>query len=342
MCIHIIAVCPQCGTETGEYTLVRLCDVRARELNIVPLSPIDHIDRFAEARGLERCGPQGTLPVRSVFDPAPHCPNPWCPPSSQHQQTPTLPQFLLQAAQGEVLSALPRFTNPWSQDDRDILLGVALNTDLETAWAWLAAQHESDVAAGQLPSPNTHIAASRTLDADPTPAANGSAIAAQTPAGNQVAQANPGAANQPSHPNHADNAGKGNFHPANSKAGSSTAARAAQPKGRVRRPWTEEELQALHEHIANRRWTAPELPEKDPRLRNRTPEAIESKIYVLTGGRARANKAKRANRGSRTGSCNPGHNNPRRKPDPGAGPGSGPGIAGGSTLSSISMAQIAS
>jgi hypothetical protein len=230
---------------------------------MVPLSPLDNIDRFSSERGLERCGPHGTLFVRSVFGPATHCPNLWCSPSSQSQQIPTLPQFLLQAAQGQVLSSLPGFTNLWSQEDRDILLAIALGpeSDLEAARAWLAAQYESGGGAGLHPPPNTQIDASENPVAGPTLAANGSTVAAQIPPGNQVAHASSAAASQPGHSNHAGNAGTDNFNPASSQAGPSTEAPAAQPRGRVRGlPWTEEELQALDEHIATRSWTTPELP----------------------------------------------------------------------------------
>lgn len=154
MCIDIVAVCPWCGAETDEYTLVRLCDAKSRELRFTELSPLENVIRFSsqrQARGdpVHDCGAHGRITIRSVLDPAACCRDPACsfrPPSGQG--SPTLLQFLAQAA--ETFSGLPGFTNPWIRSDEDILLCSALNlmSDLDSARAWLAAQGGYGAATG--------------------------------------------------------------------------------------------------------------------------------------------------------------------------------------------------
>lgn len=160
MCINIVAVCPWCGAETDEYTLVRLCDTKSREFRFTELSPLEniiHISSQRQARGdpVHDCGPHGRITIRSVFESATCCRDPMCsfhPPIGL--QSPTLLQFLAEAA--ETFSGFPGFTNPWTRSDEDILLCSALNmmSDLDSARAWLAAQRSYETATGVQPQPS--------------------------------------------------------------------------------------------------------------------------------------------------------------------------------------------
>ncbi|KAL2161695.1 hypothetical protein VTH06DRAFT_8257 [Thermothelomyces fergusii] len=306
MCINIVAVCPWCGAETNEYTLVRLCDEKSREFRFTELSPLENMINFSsqrQARGdpIHDCGAQGRITIRSVFEPAACCRDPLC--SFRlpiGQESTTLLEFLGQAA--GALSSFPGFTNPWNRSDEDILLCSAL-----------------------------HLMNDNFLDT----------YQLQT----HQQQEQPEQQHQDRYQHQQEHR--------QDQQQQQRQEQASRPPRKPSRAWTAEEIQALYENMNNPEWTYARMSEQDPRLRNRTAHAIESKVYEVRGKRKALREARKAggggvtskqhlkqrNRGGRSGSasCKPPaaeeHLRRREHDDDGdgshdGGSGAGPGLAG--------------
>ncbi|KAL2170772.1 hypothetical protein VTG60DRAFT_4427 [Thermothelomyces hinnuleus] len=251
-----------------------------------------------QARGdpVHDCSAHGRITIRSVLDPAACCRDPACsfrPPSGQ--ESPTLLQFLAQAA--ETFSGLPGFTNPWIRSDEDILLCSALNlmSDLNSARAWLAAQGGYGAATGvQLPPSHYHdhynanesaIVNTNQADYGNTTNMNDNPLYDHQP------QTDPPQASQTAWPQNYQQHQQQHHQEQQQEQQQE---QAAQPTRKSSRAWTAEEIQALRENMNNPEWTYARMSEQDPRLRNRTAHAIESKVYALKGKRKALREARKA------------------------------------------------
>ncbi|KAL2154556.1 hypothetical protein VTH82DRAFT_3232 [Thermothelomyces myriococcoides] len=204
-------------------------------------------------------------------------------------QSPTLLQFLAEAA--ETFSGFPGFTNPWTRSDEDILLCSALNmmSDLDSARAWLAAQRSYETATGVQPQPshyhdnsdeNMIVDANQVhrYQTDTTAKNDGPLDICQEQ--DNLLQPNQTSRQQ----------GQQGAQQEQEQVGTSAK--------KSSRAWTTEEIEALRENMNKHEWTYAKMSELDPRLRNRTAHAIESKVYALKGKRKALREARKAARGA--------------------------------------------
>jgi hypothetical protein len=78
--------------------------------------------------------------LRSSFAPAPPCGNLNCGSAQVYEWISDIPRFLSEATQQLFGHQDPNFSNPWTQEDREMLLNAALAVDMHLARASFVAQ----------------------------------------------------------------------------------------------------------------------------------------------------------------------------------------------------------
>ncbi|KAG7292765.1 hypothetical protein NEMBOFW57_002806 [Staphylotrichum longicolle] len=134
MCYHIVAACSICGARADWYTLIKPCNDRAQALGSANLALLDTFLRFYNTGELSHCPNDQLVYLRSAFEPAPPCTHQNCvpDPARVYQWTSTIPQFL--EATRELFGYQDsNFSNPWTQEDRGMLLNAALGAELQLA-----------------------------------------------------------------------------------------------------------------------------------------------------------------------------------------------------------------
>jgi hypothetical protein len=139
MCYHIVAACSICEARINGYAFIKPCSDRAQVFGSAALTPIATLRRFFDTGELSPCPNDQVAFLRSSFAPAPPCAQPNCvsalAPVLVYEWTTEIPQFLSDATQRLFGHQNPNYSNPWTQQDRVLLLNAALVIDMRFALA---------------------------------------------------------------------------------------------------------------------------------------------------------------------------------------------------------------